>query len=177
MTDWSLGPLPYPSRSSLRVTMTRITPFLWFDDQAEEAVDFYLSVFDRARTLRTVHYADNARGPTGAVMTIEFELDGQHFTALNGGPHFSFSPAISFVVKCRSQDEVDRYWDRLLDGGEASQCGWLTDRFGVSWQIVPIQLFDMLTDPDTEAVQRTTDALLQMVKLDLSELRAAFAGP
>lgn len=164
-------------RYDVRIIMTRITPCLWFDDQAEEAVDFYMSVFDDARMLRTVRYAANARRAAGAVMTIEFELDGQRFTALNGGPKFSFSPAVSFVVHCRSQEEVDRYWAGLLEGGEPSMCGWLTDRFGVSWQIVPIQLFDMLTDPDIEAVQRTTDALLQMVKLDLPELAAAFAGP
>jgi predicted 3-demethylubiquinone-9 3-methyltransferase (glyoxalase superfamily) len=159
----------------------RITPFLWFDDQAEEAVNFYVSVFDNSRVVTTTRYegeAATAGGrPEGSIMTIAFQLDGQDFTALNGGPQFRFNESISFVVNCQSQAEVDRFWSRLSEGGDAKaqQCGWLKDRFGVSWQIVPVALQAMLADPDQDRARRVMHALLGMKKLDLDALRKAAA--
>jgi len=157
----------------------RITPFLWFDDQAEEAVSFYTSVFPDSRIVTVTRYnkesAEVSGRPEGQVMTIGFELDGQEFAALNGGPHFTFNEAISLVVHCDSQDEVDHYWDRLSEGGDenAQQCGWLKDRFGVSWQVVPRDLVELLGDPDPERARRATRAMLRMKKIDLAELRRA----
>lgn len=157
----------------------RITPFLWFDDRAEEAVDFYTSVFDNSRIVSTTRYSEEgsqaAGRPAGSVMTIAFQLDGQDFTALNGGPHFKFNEAISLVVNCQSQEEVDRYWNRLSQGGDerAQQCGWLKDRYGVSWQIVPKQLIELLTDPDPDRARRAMKAMLQMKKIDVEALRKA----
>lgn len=157
----------------------RITPFLWFDDRAEEAVDFYTSVFDNSRIVSTTRYSEEgsqaAGRPAGSVMTVAFQLDGQDFTALNGGPHFKFNEAISLVVNCRSQEEVDHYWDRLSQGGDekAQQCGWLKDRYGVSWQIVPKQLIELLTDPDPDKARRAMGAMLQMKKIDVEALRKA----
>lgn len=145
----------------------RITPFLWFDSNAEEAVDFYLSVFKNSRRLGEFRNPDDSAGPKGSILTLSFELDGQKFTALNGGPHFKFTEAISFVVRCDSQQEVDDYWSKLSAGGSESQCGWLKDKFGLSWQIVPAQLSDLLKHP--KAVQ----AMLQMKKLDIAELERA----
>ncbi|RDD81763.1 VOC family protein [Dyella tabacisoli] len=159
----------------------RITPFLWFDDQAEEAVNFYISVFDNARILRVARYSDQSAKATGksagAVMTVDFELDGQNLTALNGGPIFKFNEALSLVVHCHSQDEVDHYWAKLSQGGDekAQQCGWLKDRFGVSWQIVPSLLIELLTDPDPEKARKATNAMMQMKKIDLEALRRAAA--
>src|SRR5579862_6406669 len=127
-----------------------ITPFLWFDDKAEEAATFYVSVFRNSKINTVVGYSDAGPGPKGSVMTVDFDLDGQQFTALNGGPHFTFSPAISFVVHCRTQAEVDYYWEKLSAGGQIQQCGWLTDKYGVSWQIVPTQLLEYLQDADAE---------------------------
>ena len=159
----------------------RITPFLWFDDQAEEAARFYTSIFDDSRIVSTTRYGAPASGrPEGSVMTIAFQLDGQQFTALNGGPHFSFNEAISLVVNCRNQEEVDYYWGHLSEGGDekAQQCGWLKDRYGVSWQVVPVQLGELLGDPDPERARRATEAMLQMKKIDLAALqRAAASAP
>ncbi|RIL05033.1 MAG: hypothetical protein DCC71_11945 [Proteobacteria bacterium] len=160
----------------------RITPFLWFDDQAEQAVELYTSVFDDARVVAVQRYAkQNAQisgRPEGSVMTIQFQLAGQDFTALNGGPHFRFNEAISLLVRCESQAEVDHYWERLSAGGDpaAQQCGWLKDRFGVSWQIVPAVLFELLGDPDSGRAARATQAMLAMKKLDVEALRRAAAG-
>ncbi len=150
--------------------MTRITPFLWFDDNADEAVDFYVSVFADSGRMQPV-----AAEP-GTTMTVGFVLDGQEFIALNGGPHFSFTPAVSFVVHCDSQDEVDYYWDRLLDGGAPSQCGWLTDRFGLSWQIVPRCLSDFIAGPDADGAKRAMEAMMGMIKLSIPDLEAAYRG-
>jgi predicted 3-demethylubiquinone-9 3-methyltransferase (glyoxalase superfamily) len=145
----------------------RITPFLWFDHNAEEAVDFYLTVFQNSRRLDATRLTDDTVGPKGSVLTIAFELDGTTFTALNGGPHFRFTEAISFVVRCDSQQEIDTYWAKLTDGGSESQCGWLKDRFGLSWQIVPAALPDLIRHP------KAMQAMLQMKKIDLAELERA----
>ena len=159
----------------------RITPFFWFHDHAEEAAQFYVSVFDNSRILESTRYSKEGAKASGrqegSVMTIAFELDGQKFTALNGGPAFNFSPAFSLVVNCHSQAEVDHYWNQLSKDGDPSvqQCGWLQDRYGVSWQIVPRQLIDYLTDPDQGKAQRAMQAMLKMKKIDLAELEKAAA--
>jgi predicted 3-demethylubiquinone-9 3-methyltransferase (glyoxalase superfamily) len=158
----------------------KITPNLWFDRQAEEAARFYTSVFDNSSIGRITRY-DSATSamsglPEGSVLTVEFELDGQPFVALNGGPIFSFTEAVSFIVDCDSQEEVDYFWNALTDGGEESQCGWLKDRYGLSWQIVPAVLGELLSDPDDEKSQRVTQALLGMRKLDIAELQRAYEG-
>jgi predicted 3-demethylubiquinone-9 3-methyltransferase (glyoxalase superfamily) len=155
------------------MTTTRITPFLWFDGFAEEAAKFYTSIFPNSKIASVVRNGDASPGPTGAVMTVDFSLDGQQFTALNGGPVFHFTEAISFVVHCRTQEEVDRYWDALLAGGTPSQCGWLKDRFGVSWQIVPEILLELIGSPDRAKADRVTQAMLKMVKLDIEGLKKA----
>jgi predicted 3-demethylubiquinone-9 3-methyltransferase (glyoxalase superfamily) len=157
--------------------MQKIHPMLWFDGQAQDAAELYTSIFPNSKIERITRYG--AAGPLaeGTVMTVEFELDGQRFVALNGGPEFTFNESISFVVPCESQDEVDRYWDRLVDGGQAAPCGWLKDRFGVSWQIVPIQLEEMLSDSDPARAQRVNEAMLQVFgKFDIAALEAAFRG-
>jgi predicted 3-demethylubiquinone-9 3-methyltransferase (glyoxalase superfamily) len=154
--------------------MQKITPFLWFDDQAEEAVGFYVSIFKNSRISSITRYGEEGPGPQGTVMTAAFEIDGQEFMALNGGPVFTFTPAISFFVSCETQEEVDHYWEKLLDGGQPEQCGWLRDRFGVSWQIVPAVLGEMMQDKDPEKVRRVTAAMLRMVKLDIAALRQAY---
>jgi predicted 3-demethylubiquinone-9 3-methyltransferase (glyoxalase superfamily) len=154
--------------------MQRITPFLWFDDQAEEAVELYTSVFRNSRVGTVTRYGKAGPGPEGSVMTVSFELEGLQFTALNGGPEFKFNEAISFVVDCRSQEEVDELWEKLSDGGEEGPCGWLKDRFGVSWQIVPTILPELLNDPDPEKAQRVTEAMLQMKKIDIDALKQAY---
>ena len=165
----------------MQAVTQRITPFLWFDDQAEEAVRFYVSVFDDARITATTRYtkesAEASGQKEGSVMTIGFQLAGQDFAAINGGPHFEFSEAISLVVNCQSQEEVDRYWARLSEGGDpkAQQCGWLKDRYGVSWQIVPEQLTELLSHPDPAKARRATEAMLKMKKLDLPALQRAVA--
>jgi predicted 3-demethylubiquinone-9 3-methyltransferase (glyoxalase superfamily) len=157
----------------------RITPFLWFNDNAEEAAHFYVSVFENSRILTSTRYgkeAARASGrPEGAVMTIAFELDGQKITALNGGPVFNFTPAVSLVVNCHSQEEVDHYWNQLSQGGDpaAQQCGWLKDRYGLSWQIVPTQLVDYLSNPDPAKSQKAMQAMMKMKKIDLAGLREA----
>jgi predicted 3-demethylubiquinone-9 3-methyltransferase (glyoxalase superfamily) len=161
-------------------TVQRITPFLWFDTQAEEAVNFYVAVFENLRIRGVTRYDDEgakaAGRPRGSVMTVAFELDGQEFVALNGGPVFKFTEAISFVVKCETQEEVDRFWDKLSAGGQQIQCGWLKDRFGVAWQIVPTVLPEMLQDPDAEKAKRVMVAMLQMIKLDIAALKRAYDG-
>ena len=159
--------------------LQRITPFLWFDDHAEEAAKFYTSVFDNSRIVTTTRYskeASEAAGrPEGSVMTIAFQLDGQDFTALNGGPVFKFNEAISLVVHCESQKEVDHYWNRLSEGGDpkAQQCGWLKDKYGVSWQVVPTELIRLLSHPNPAKAQRAMAAMLQMKKIDIEKLRKA----
>lgn len=152
-----------------------ITPCLWFDGIADEAVDHYVSIFPNSRRLNASEYGPDTPGEEGTTLTVLFELDGRRFMALNGGPVFSFTPAISFLVHCRDQAEVDHYWDRLLEGGAPSQCGWLTDRFGVSWQIVPNRLDELLSDPDPDQANRVMQAMLKMIKLDIAELEAAAA--
>ena len=154
--------------------MQKITPFLWFDDNAEEAVNFYVSIFPNSQIIKTVRYTGAGPGPAGAVMTVEFELDSQEFVALNGGPVFHFTEATSFVVNCETQEEVDYYWDKLTDGGEESQCGWLKDKFGLSWQIVPTILPQMLNDPDEKKAKRVAHAMLQMGKIDIATLKQAY---
>ena len=156
--------------------MTKITPCLWFDGDADEAVAHYLAVFPNSRRLASSEYGPDMPGEEGTTLTVSFELDGRPFMALNGGPQFHFTPAVSFVVDCETQADVDRYWDRLLEGGTPSQCGWLTDRFGVSWQIVPRRAVELMSDPDPERANRATQALLQMVKLDVAELEATADG-
>jgi predicted 3-demethylubiquinone-9 3-methyltransferase (glyoxalase superfamily) len=157
--------------------MPSITPFLWFDDQAEAAANLYVSLFPNSRITRLVRYGAAGPGPKGQVMTVEFELDGVAFIALNGGPHYRFTEAVSFSVACADQAEVDRYWDALTaDGGQPVQCGWLKDRFGLSWQIVPKVLSELVGDTDPEKAKRATQAMLKMVKLDIAELRRAHAG-
>lgn len=152
--------------------MQKITPFLWFDSDAEEAVNFYTSIFKDSKVLATSRYGDSGPGPKGSVMTISFQLNGQTFTALNGGPHFKFTEAISFVVNCETQQEIDEYWDKLLKGGgKPSQCGWLKDKYGLSWQIVPTFLGDVMKDPAKS--ERVMKALLPMVKLDIAKLKEA----
>ena len=145
----------------------RITPFLWFDSNAEEAVDFYLSVFKNSRRLQELRNGENGPGPKGSILTIAFELDGQKFTALNGGPMFKFTEAISFVVRCDSQQEVDYYWEKLTAGGSEIACGWLKDRFGLSWQIVPARLSELIKNP------KAMKAMMKMKKLDIGELERA----
>ena len=154
----------------------KITPFLWFDDNADEAVNFYLSIFKDGRLLDATRYGEAGPGPKGTIMTATFELNGQQFIALNGGPRFKFTEAVSFVVKCETQEEIDYYWDKLLDGGEAQQCGWLKDRFGLSWQIVPVQLSELFGGNDPQRAGRVMQAMMQMVKFDIAKLKAAYDG-
>jgi len=157
--------------------MPKITPFLWFDDQAEEAVDFYLTVFPNSRVVRTVRHGDAGPGPAGSVVTIHFELDGNEFIALNGGPdHYGFDESVSFWVNCTSEEEVDHYWSALTEGGEEIACGWLRDRYGLRWQIVPEGLPDLLADPDPERAGRVMRAMMGMKKLSLRAMREAADG-
>jgi predicted 3-demethylubiquinone-9 3-methyltransferase (glyoxalase superfamily) len=164
------------------MTIQKITPCLWFDTNAQEAVDFYIGVFPDARILRTSHYSEVGQEqhnmPAGTVLTIEFELAGQPFLALNGGPVFKFNEAISLMIDCETQEEVDRYWDKLGAGGDlaAQQCGWLKDRFGLSWQVVPKGLVGMHSDPDKARRDRVMAAMMQMKKLDMEKLWAAYEG-
>jgi predicted 3-demethylubiquinone-9 3-methyltransferase (glyoxalase superfamily) len=156
--------------------MQKITPFLWFDGNAEEAANFYVSIFKNSRIGRITRYGDAGPGPKGTAMTVSFSLDGQDFTALNGGPIFKFTEAISFVATCETQEELDRYWSKLTEGGNEVQCGWLKDKFGLSWQIVPAVLPQWMGDPDPVKTQRVMKALMQMVKLDIATLERAYAG-
>jgi predicted 3-demethylubiquinone-9 3-methyltransferase (glyoxalase superfamily) len=154
--------------------MPNITTFLTFDDQAEEAVNLYTSIFDNSRIVSTNRYGDAGPGPKGSLLTATFELEGQEFIALNGGPSFSFSQGISLLVSCETQEEVDELWERLSEGGEKGPCGWLTDKFGVSWQVVPRILGEMLSDEDPEKAQRVMNAMLQMSKIEIEGLREAY---
>jgi predicted 3-demethylubiquinone-9 3-methyltransferase (glyoxalase superfamily) len=154
----------------------KITPCLWFDFKAEEAVAHYLSIFKNSKIVSTTRYGDAGPGPKGAVMTILFEIEGQKFLALNGGPHFAFTPAISLIVDCADQAEVDRLWERLGEGGKPRQCGWLTDKFGVSWQIVPRLILRIMQSGDQAAIERVMRAVLPMKKLDTAQLQQAFDG-
>jgi predicted 3-demethylubiquinone-9 3-methyltransferase (glyoxalase superfamily) len=154
----------------------KITTCLWFDGRAEEAAEFYTSVFDDSRIMEVARYGEAGPGTPGEAMTVQFELGNSKFTALNAGPAFTFNEAISFMVPCAGQAEVDRYWDSLVDGGEESQCGWLKDRFGVSWQIIPDRLGELLAGPDPEGAQRAMQAMLGMQKLDVAVLEKAYEG-
>jgi predicted 3-demethylubiquinone-9 3-methyltransferase (glyoxalase superfamily) len=157
--------------------MPEITPFLWFDDQAEQAAEFYTSVFPNSRIVDVVRYGEAGPGPAGSVMTVRFTLDGREFVAINGGPaHASFNLAVSFVVDCKSQDEVDHYWSALTEGGEENRCGWLTDRYGLPWQIVPDALPGLLGDPDPQRAQRAMQAMMGMNKLDIDAMQRAADG-
>jgi predicted 3-demethylubiquinone-9 3-methyltransferase (glyoxalase superfamily) len=160
--------------------MQQITPFLWFDDHAEEAVNFYVSIFNNSTIGNVTRYdEEGARAsgrPVGSVMTIAFQLNGQEFTALNGGPQFKFSEAISFAVNCDTQEEMDKYWQKLSEGGEEGQCGWLKDKYGLSWQVVPTVLPEMLRDKDAQKAKRVMQALIQMKKLDIEALERAYKG-
>lgn len=157
--------------------MPAITPFLWFDNQAEEAAQFYTSIFPNSKIESVVRYGEAGPGPTGSVMTVAFELDGQKFVALNGGPHFKFTEAVSFVVDCGTQREVDDYWEKLSAGGREVQCGWLKDKYGLSWQIVPKALIRMLQDKEAGRSQRVMQAMLQMKKIDIARLEEAWSQP
>jgi predicted 3-demethylubiquinone-9 3-methyltransferase (glyoxalase superfamily) len=157
--------------------MQKITPFLWFDDQAEEAMHHYVSIFENAKVLGITRCGDAGPGPKGSVLIASFEIDGQQFTALNGGPRFKFTEAVSFVVNCETQEEVDRLWDRLGEGGQFQQCGWLKDKFGLSWQITPKVLLEMINDPDPEKARRVFEAMLQMTKIDIAKLWQAYEAP
>lgn len=152
----------------------KINPCLWFDINAEVAVNFYISVFKNSKIDIITHYGKNAPLPEGTVLTITFQLDGQHFMALNGGPEFTFSEAISFIVNCDTQEELDYFWSKLSEGGREVQCGWLKDKFGLSWQIVPTRLAELMKSADTEKSGRVMQALMQMVKIDIAGLQAAF---
>jgi predicted 3-demethylubiquinone-9 3-methyltransferase (glyoxalase superfamily) len=163
--------------------MQKITPFLWFDDQAEEAAKFYTSVFKDSKVGKILRYSEETAKisqsgrPPGSVLTVEFEIVGQKFTALNGGPQFKFNESVSFMVNCETQQEVDYFWEKLTaDGGEESACGWLKDKFGLSWQVTPTVLIDMLHDSDPEKSERVMNAMLQMQKIDINKLKAAYAG-
>ena len=156
--------------------MQKIRPFLWFDDQAEEAANFYVSVFKNAKILRDDQYRDDTHGELGTVMTVSFEIEGQEFIALNGGPHYTLTPAISFFVNCETQAEVDELWEKLSEGGKKSQCGWLEDKFGVSWQIIPTALGELMSDPDDEKSGRVMKAMLEMTKIDIEGLQRAYDG-
>ena len=157
--------------------MKKISPFLWFDDQAEEAMNFYVSVFKNSKVLSVSRYGNEGPGQAGKVMTVSFELNGQEFTALNGGPqHFGFSEAISFFVNCENQEEVDFLWGKLTEGGEPGACGWLKDKYGLSWQIVPTALGELLGDKDQAKAGRVMQAMLKMSKIDVAGLRKAYEG-
>ena len=151
----------------------QITPFLWFNDNAEEAVNFYASIFKDAKILEAARYGDAGPGPKGSVMTMKFRLNGLEFVALNGGPHYTFTHAISFVVNCKDQAEVDHYWDKLVEGGKPVQCGWLTDKYGLSWQITPTILLELIKDKDPAKSKRVMEAMMKMVKIDIPKLEEA----
>jgi predicted 3-demethylubiquinone-9 3-methyltransferase (glyoxalase superfamily) len=156
------------------VPIPKITPFLWFDHQAEEAAAFYASIFPNSKVVKVVRCGEAGPGPAGSALTVEFQLQGQPFVGLNGGPHFKFTEAISFVVNCETQEEVDTYWDKLSAGGAPVECGWLKDKFGLSWQIVPTLLPKLLSDPDPEKSSRVMKAMLKMKKLDIRALQQAY---
>ncbi len=154
--------------------MQKITPFLWFDGKAEEAMNFYVSVFKNSKVVRVTRFGEGGPGPKGTVMSATFQLDGQDFFALNGGPQFTFTPAISFFVNCETQQEVDELWEKLSEGGKKERCGWLKDKYGLSWQIIPSALGKMLQDKDAEKSKRVMKAMLQMDKIDIQTLKQAY---
>jgi len=156
--------------------MQKITPFLWFDNQAEQAVNFYTSIFKNSKIDSITRYGDAGPGEAGTVMMVTFQVEGQEFMALNGGPHFTFTPAISLFVNCENQAEVDVLWEKLTEGGEEEMCGWLKDKYGVSWQIVPAGLVELLYSPDAEKSSRAIHAMLQMKKIDIEKIRQAYEG-
>jgi predicted 3-demethylubiquinone-9 3-methyltransferase (glyoxalase superfamily) len=156
--------------------MQKITTFLWFDDQAEEAANFYTSIFKNSKLGRILRHGDAGPGPKGSVLTVEFQLEGQQFVALNGGPQYQFTPAISLFVNCETQEEINDLWAKLTAGGKEVQCGWLTDKFGVSWQIVPTILLNLLADKDAAKSQRVMQAMMKMVKFDIAGLQKAAKG-
>jgi predicted 3-demethylubiquinone-9 3-methyltransferase (glyoxalase superfamily) len=160
---------------SARITQ-RITPFLWFDNQAEEAMNFYVSIFKNSKTGTITRYGGTGPGAKGSVMTVNFTLDGQEFVALNGGPQFPFTEAVSFMVNCETQKEVDYFWEKLSAGGQEVQCGWLKDKFGLSWQIVPAEFFELISKGTQEQSDRVMAAMMQMVKMDLAKLKQAYNG-
>ena len=154
--------------------MQKISPCLWFDDQAEEAANFYVSIFKNSKIVEVSRYGEAGPMPAGTVLTVAFELEGEEFLALNGGPEFNFTEAVSFTVHCENQEEVDEFWEKLTRGGEESMCGWLKDKYGLSWQIVPNTLPELLSDPDPEKANRVMQAMLQMKKIDIQGLRKAY---
>ena len=156
--------------------MQKIVPFLWFNDEAEEAVNFYVSLFPNSRVTSTSRYGEAGPGPKGSVMSATFQLDGQEFYALNGGPHYKFTPAISMFINCESQGEVDDLWEKLSAGGRKDRCGWLQDRFGLSWQVIPKALGEMLRDKDPQKSKRVMQAMMQMDKIDIAKLKQAYNG-
>jgi predicted 3-demethylubiquinone-9 3-methyltransferase (glyoxalase superfamily) len=170
------GRSSFERKRTKEIAMPKIHPFLWFNDQAVEAAQFYVSIFPNSKILTEMPNSPGVPGPKVDVLTVDFELDGQRVTALNGGPHFTFSEAMSFVVDCEDQAEVDHYWDKLQDGGQPSQCGWLKDRFGFSWQVVPKQMSETVGGPDPAGRKRAVAAMMQMVKLDVAKLQAAYDG-
>jgi predicted 3-demethylubiquinone-9 3-methyltransferase (glyoxalase superfamily) len=157
--------------------MQKITTFLWFDNNAEEAANFYVSIFKNSKILNVARYGDAGPGPKNTVMTVNFELNGQEYIALNGGPRFRFTEAISFVINCETQEEVDYFWSRLSEGGEESRCGWVMDKFGLWWQVVPTALGKLMSDPDPQKAQRVMAAMLQMGKIDIEALQRAYDAP
>ncbi len=167
---------PDPLNDCRRTTVQKIHPYLWFDNQAEEAMNFYVSIFRNSRVIHVARYGEAGPGPAGGVMIATFELDGVRFTALNGGPRFKFTEAISLYVDCADQAEVDHYWNRLLEGGAPQMCGWLRDKFGLSWQIIPAALNRLMGDPDPVKANRVMEAMLQMQKIDVAALEAAHRG-
>lgn len=154
--------------------MQKITPFLWFDNNAEEAANFYVSIFKNSKVLSVSRYGDAGPGPKGTAMVAEFQIDGQEFVALNGGPRFKFTEAISFVINCDTQEEVEYFWDKLSEGGEKSRCGWVKDKFGLWWQVVPVVLGKLMSDSDPEKVKRVTEAMLWMDRIDIEPLQRAY---
>jgi len=156
--------------------MQKITPCLWFDGKAEEAMNFYASIIPNSKVLSIVRVGDAGPGPKGSVLTANFQLQGVEFLALNGGPQFKFTEAVSFIINCETQEEVDRYWEKLSEGGRKDQCGWLKDKYGLSWQIVPIQMLQMLKDKDPKKVDRAMSAMMKMQKLDIKALQQAYDG-
>jgi predicted 3-demethylubiquinone-9 3-methyltransferase (glyoxalase superfamily) len=154
----------------------KIVPNLWFDTESEAAAEFYISVFDNSRILNKTHYTADAPRPEGEVMTVEFELDGERFVAINGGPQFKFNEAVSLAIECETQDEIDHFWEKLTEGGEEGPCGWCKDRFGLSWQVVPAGMEQIFSGPDKDAASRAMRAMLKMKKLDIEELRRAAQG-
>ncbi len=157
--------------------MQKIAPFLWFDGKAEEAMNFYISIFGNSAVVSVFRYGEGGPGPKGTVMSATFRLEGEEFMALNGGPQFTFSPAISFFVNCETQDEVDRLWEKLSEGGEKSRCGWLRDKYGLSWQVIPRILGELLQDKDAEKSARVMQAMLRMGKIDIEALKRAYSQP